>query len=427
YVDIPITSDVLVESAEVANLSLTAITGASAGSLTSAYLTIIDSNSPPQIILEPQTLYIPPFESFMLTVGALSGKEPTTYQWLKNGSPIPGATSPLYLVTSADPALHNGNYSVQITNPNGTTTSAVATVTVKNPAVLAFTSSTTTAVESDGMLTLTLRRSGSDIGAVSVDVSLIDGTATSPADYTAATTTISWANGDTADKTVSISLVNDTAVESPESFQAVLENFSLDAIAGTHPAVAITLLDDDSGPAITTPLASKRVVTGWNSAFSVAVQSQTSVSYKWYKDGVLIPGESTATLSFAPVTLADFGYYSVEATNSAGTVTSGPVELGARPNPLNRVALDLTISSNQFSGIRQRADGTYLIFGAFTSVPTSGSTLNIGRLIRTLPDGTVDPAFNLAPNSTVTDALELPDGSLILAGGFTQIASVPTP
>src|SRR5690606_25818876 len=39
----------------------------------------------------------------------------------------------------------------------------------------------------------------------------------------------------------------------------------------------------------------------------------------------------------------------------------------------------------------------------------------------------VDPAFNLAPNSTVSDALELPDGSLILAGGFSQLGVVPVP
>ncbi|WP_193212491.1 Calx-beta domain-containing protein [Luteolibacter marinus] len=426
-VEVPVTADALVEDPEVANLSLTNITGAGAGTLTSAYLTILDSNSPPQIILQPLALFVPPTNSFVLAVGVLPGATPVTYQWFRNGTPVAGATSPLLFVASADPALHNGDYTVQVTNPNGTTTSAVAPVTVKNPAVLAFTSPTATAVESDGTLTLTLRRSGSDVGAVSVDVSLVDGTANSPADYTSSITTVSWAHGDTADKTVSIPLVNDTAVESPESFQAVLGNFSLDAISGTPSSVAITLLDDDSGPAITTPLASIRAVTGWNAGFTVGVQSQTAVTYQWFKDGVLVPGESGATLSFAPVTLADFGYYSVEATNSAGTVTSGPVELGARPNPLDRVALDLTVSSNQFSGIRQRPDGTYLIFGAFTSVPTSGSTLSIGRLIRTLPDGTVDPTFNLAPSSTVSDALELPDGSLILAGGFTQLGVVPVP
>ena len=426
-VEIPITADALVEDPEVANLSLTNVTGAIAGTLTSAYLTILDSNSPPQIISQPQALYAPPFSTFILSVGVLPGSTPTTYQWRKNGVDIPGATSPLYLVTNADPGLHNGTYTVRVTNPNGFTLSDPAGVTVKNPAVLSFVNSTATAVESDGTFNLTLRRSGSDVGAVSVDVTLVNGTATSPADYMFSPTTVSWANGDIADKTVAVSLVNDAAAEIPESFQAILGNFSLDAIAGTISTVAVTLLDDDSGPAITTPLASIRAVTGWNAGFTVGVQSQTAVTYQWFKDGVLVPGESGATLSFAPVTLADFGYYSVEATNSAGTVSSGPVELGARPNPLDRVALDLSVSSNQFNGVRQRPDGTYLIFGAFTSVPTSGGTLSIGRIIRTLPDGTVDPAFNLAPNSTVSDALELPDGSLILAGGFSQLGVVPVP
>ncbi|MES2475331.1 MAG: immunoglobulin domain-containing protein [Verrucomicrobiota bacterium] len=427
FIDLPLSADGLQETNETASLALTAITGAAAGTRLSADLTVIDANSPPAITRDPQTLFVAPGNRFSLSVGISSGATPVTYQWSRNGSIISGATAPSYTVTSADAASHGGNYSVAVTNPIGTTTSAAAVVTVKNPAILRFSTATASVVENNGSHSLTLQRAGSDVGAVSVEVQLVNGTATAPADFALLTTTVSWANGDTADKTVNLSLVNDSAIEPAESFQAVLTNPSLDVSIGTPSTVNLTLLDDDSGPAITTPLVSQRVVTGWNASFSVGVQSQTAVTYQWFKDGVLLPAATTATLSFSPVTLADYGYYSVEATNTAGTVTSGPVELGARPDPLARITLDLSVSSNQFSGVTARPNGGYLFFGAFSTLPTSTGTVTALRVARTGADGKVDTSFLPPVGSTVTHGVELPDGSVIIGGSFSNIGVVSTP
>lgn len=427
FITIPITDDAIVENSETATLNLTGVTGASTGSITSTTITILDGDSPPQILAQPQTLFVPPGSPFSLSVGATSGTLPLSYQWYLGTNPISGATTATYSVTAADVALHQGNYSVVVTNSNGSTTSATASVTVKNPAILTFSSATASAIENDGTLTLTLQRGGSDVGAVSVDVTLVNGTATSTADFIGGTTTISWANGDTANKTVSIPLTNDAIAEPAENFQAQLSNYSLDAIPGGVTAVAITLLDDDAGPAITQPLVARRAVTGWNSSLSVGVQSQTTVTYQWFKNGVLIPGANTSTLNFTPVSLTDYGIYSVEATNTAGTVVSGPVEFGARPNPLTPVALDLTISSNQFSGARSRLNGGHLIYGAFTSVSTSTGSVAAQRLLRTGADGKVDTSFLPAFNTTVNHAIELPDGSTLAAGSFTTVGVISTP
>lgn len=325
----------MVENSETATLTLTGITGASASSTTSTTITILDGDSPPQILTPPQTLFVPPGSSFSLSVGATSGTLPLSYQWYLGTNPISGATSATYTVTAADVALHQGNYSVVVTNSNGSTTSSTATVTVKNPAILTFTSATASAIENDGTLTLTLQRGGSDVGAVSVDVALTNGTATSPSDFTSSTTTVSWPNGDTANKTVSIPLTNDAIAEPAKNFQALLSNYSLDAIPGGVTAVEITLLDDDAGPTITQPLVARRAVTGWNSSLSIGVQSQTTVTHQWFKNGVLIPGANTNTLNFTPVSLTDYGIYSVEATTPMTTMfpTSSSSSSVSPPQP----------------------------------------------------------------------------------------------
>jgi hypothetical protein len=65
--------------------------------------------------------------AFSVTV---TGTMPYTYQWLANGVVIPGATGSTYFKTNAQLSDNGTVYSVQVTNPVGTVTSNVATLTV---------------------------------------------------------------------------------------------------------------------------------------------------------------------------------------------------------------------------------------------------------------------------------------------------------
>jgi acetyl esterase/lipase len=82
---------------------------------------------------------------------SVDGSTAVTYQWKKDGGVIDGATGPS-LVISAARLTDAGNYSCEVTNSYGTSTSAVATVTVIVPGVLIGwdfpTNSTTTDVSS---------------------------------------------------------------------------------------------------------------------------------------------------------------------------------------------------------------------------------------------------------------------------------------
>lgn len=59
------------------------------------------------------------------------GSAPLTYQWLRNNTPINGATSATYTIPSFSQAL-NGDYTVKVINASGNATSDIATLTALN-------------------------------------------------------------------------------------------------------------------------------------------------------------------------------------------------------------------------------------------------------------------------------------------------------
>ncbi len=93
------------------------------------------SFGPPVISKQP-----PPQRS--VTVGSqvlfgvmVTGSGPLSFQWQFNGSAIPGATNPNFLIPNAQPA-NAGVYSVVITNSLGSVTSADSALTVLTPPVI---------------------------------------------------------------------------------------------------------------------------------------------------------------------------------------------------------------------------------------------------------------------------------------------------
>lgn len=67
-----------------------------------------------------------------LTFG-ITGTAPFTYQWYMDGSPIPGATGPSYVIPDAQQS-DSGSYTVSVANVDATAMSAAATLTVGVPA-----------------------------------------------------------------------------------------------------------------------------------------------------------------------------------------------------------------------------------------------------------------------------------------------------
>ncbi len=134
----------------------------STGTLTSSAvaLTVTTPLVPPSVFTAPLAQTTLAGNRVALTVGA-QGTTPLAYQWLRDGTPIPGATTASLVIPSAR-FTDNGSYTVRLTNLAGTVTSAAAVVTI-NPITRISNLSIRTSVGSGGALTVGLTIGGQDV------------------------------------------------------------------------------------------------------------------------------------------------------------------------------------------------------------------------------------------------------------------------
>jgi hypothetical protein len=97
--------------------------------------------------------------------------------------------------------------------------------------------------EDAGAATIRVERVDGNSGNVSVQYSSANGSAAAPADYTSATGTLSWSNGNTGALTFSVPLVNDGVTEGPETVVLSLQNVTGGATLGEPDTVELTIVD----------------------------------------------------------------------------------------------------------------------------------------------------------------------------------------
>ncbi len=147
------------------------------------------------------------------------------------------------------------SFTIHLQNATGATIATPSTITVTindddapsgSPGNIRFTSATATVSEGQASVTLTAERTGGSTGPVSALVNTANGSATAGSDYQAISNgSVSWNNGDTANKTVVIPIVGDTAEESNETFTATLSAPTGGASIGNIPTATVTITDDD--------------------------------------------------------------------------------------------------------------------------------------------------------------------------------------
>lgn len=136
-----------------------------------------------------------------------------------------------------------------LSNTTGTPfgTTGIAYLMESTPGTIAFDSSTANVNESDGNASVDVRRTGGIAGAASVDYASADGTATAGSDYTAATGTLNWMDGESGSKTITVAVTDETDVDSDENFTITLSNVS-GAALGANVSLTVTIANNDSPP-----------------------------------------------------------------------------------------------------------------------------------------------------------------------------------
>jgi GH18 family chitinase len=127
---------------------------------------------------------------------------------------------------------------------------------------LKFSQATYSVNEGIGSKTITVSRTGGSDGSVSVDYAINNGTATSGNDYSATPGTLTWNDGDSSNKLITVNIIDDNIQESSENFSLALSNATGDATIGYPNNTVVRIIDNDSAnncPHATFSVADKKI------------------------------------------------------------------------------------------------------------------------------------------------------------------------
>ena len=291
-----------------------------------------------------------------LTVSySLSGtaSEGTDYTALPGTATFaPGANTATIDVTPVPGAQAHVAKTIQLTlnsSPNITGAGANATVSLAPrtaASTLQFSASTYTAAENAGTATLTVTRTGTPTGPVSVAYSLTNGTAKSGIQFSPTNGTLSWAAGDTTPKSFTVPILTDGLFQSDLTATATLSTPAGDALLGALAAATLTLTNTDSAPSLslspTSPQWLTRSVGTTTFTVSLSRASGLPVSVNLTPSGTAFQNTSGDYTIATPTV-----YFSPGETSRVVTLQIAPVPPDAATNAADKsVFIDLTNLTN---------------------------------------------------------------------------------
>lgn len=254
---------------------------------------------------------------------------------------------------------------------------------------LAWSAATYLVNEQGGSAALTVTRTGSSLGTVSVSYATTPGTATAPADYTTSSGTLTWLDGDSTPKTISIPLAADAVIERTESFSVTLSAPTGASVVVSPVTTTVTVAD----PGVRDPFFNSDFIN--SSVNKVLVQP----------DGTLLIAGAFDTLQDTLGTAYPYG-------GIARLSAAGLVDPTFNPG---------TGANGVVSALARQPDGKILIGGDFTSFNGTGRN----RIARLNTDGSLDTSFDPgtgANTGSVTAILVQPDGNIVIGGSFSSYA-----
>ena len=322
-------------------------------------------------------------------------------------------------ITSDSTPENNETVNLQLSGVSGATLGAQSTATLTiidddGEGVLQFTSANFSGAESGGPITITVSRTGGTDGAVTVQFSTSNGTATAGSDYNFANGTLSWNNGEGGNKSFTVTPLPDALNEGSETVNLTLSNPTGGATLGAQSTAVLTITDSTIIPTITNispaagPLAGLAgvIITGTN--FTGA----TSVTFGGTAATFVVNNSTQITVTAPPKATA--GTVEVIVTTPAGsntttgtandfTYTTGPTVTSISPNTGPAAgATVVTITGTNFT-----ASGLVVKFGTVTA---TANFINATTIVAVAPsqsagvvDVTVQTPGGTSPNTAADD------------------------
>ena len=131
-----------------------------------------------------------------------------------------------------------------VTNDGVDDSTANLSVTVRPRSVVGLTSTSISVTEGTPTATFTVSRTVEDAGVVTIDYATSNGSAQAPSDYTATSGTLTWADGESGDKTIQVPITDDTIRELEKTFNLTLSDLTGIADSGSLSGIA-EIVDDD--------------------------------------------------------------------------------------------------------------------------------------------------------------------------------------
>jgi autotransporter-associated beta strand protein len=339
------------------------------GSATSDAATLTVRTTP-VFASQPQGVVVIGGTSLTLQVAVL-GPAPLSYVWKKDGAPVDGApNAATYVINPVDKALHQGSYSVEVTNAFGMVESESAVVEVNNSPLITQQPQATSVPEGnlamfavtaigDGVLTYQWRRNG---------VALTEG-------------------GDFVGTTMPNLQVRATVMTAVASQYSVVINgigapAVSQAVALTFAAVTVVVEENP---------AAQIVEVGAPIELRVETRGGLPQKFQWFRNGVRVVGAMSDSLLIPAATLGNAGGYTCVISNDLNTgkstATSAVAEVAVVDATARRFVIREGVASPTMA---VNAAGNGLVYAWYKnlgSVESPNLQLLAGAELRTFKPG----------------------------------------
>jgi hypothetical protein len=348
-------------SDNAAQFTVTVSTATGSVSSNPATLTVMASVVAPSITSQPTSQTVTAGQSATFSAAA-TGTAPLSYQWMKNGTPITGATSSTYTTPATTTSDNSSQFAVMVSNSAGRVTSNPATLTVTSVAITVNPKSATVMVGSSQQF-----------------VGNVTGTSNTAVTWTVSGTGCTGA----ACGTISVNGLYGPPVSAPSPSTVTVKATSVadptkSASASVTIVAAVAVLLSISPTSASVP-------TSGTQLFTASVTGTSNTAVNWSVSGAGCSGSSCGTIStsassavyLAPTVLPSPPSVAVNATSAA--------------DPTKSVSAQLTIVSVKSSpppelAVTTSSDGAFHVYSTYTQINSTQYTISDSVVNATVTD-----------------------------------------